>query len=439
MENNVATLLVILLADLFVYRTFAKSLYDNDITNDKRIYIGYASIVAFIYVIARSFVLKHGDEVEMLVCIIFLLLISDTGWRRKIWITVSTIVSITLIQQFVFFFLDIDILYRDFIDFGALNITMAIIVIAVAFVIKIIRVNIRKRMLLGDVPQYLYLSIIFGFCAVIFPLLVMFNEENAVPFKLKSVVIAISYIGLLCGAISCLLFMKNRNEKIKYYNENKMKEKMLTLQQSHYEDIVKSYEAIRLFKHDIKGHLRVLAELERNKEYKKLHNYMSKLQDTLDTYKVFQCDNVYVGAIINSFNEDIKRNSIDFHVEYSINGSLTMDSMDICSLIHNLVSNAIEETCKVDKHRRKIVLRIISIYKNIIIEISNPISDTFTMDNIELGLTTKHDKSEHGLGLLNIHQIVDSYDGNIKYTEKENTLKASVVLQDVVQIDQEEV
>lgn len=436
MENSVITILVILLTDLFVYRTFAKALYGDAITNSKKFYCIYTSIAILVYVLAHSYIIENGDEVEMIVCTLFLLLICNTNWKKRILITISTIVSIALIQQFVFFFMDKNALYHEFLDFDEINVILAIVVLLIALLIHFIKSKRSSESSYADIPNYLYINVIIGLSAAIIPMLVIFIRDDIIPTALKFTIISVSYFGLLCGVVTCILFMKNRNEKNKYYQENLMKEKLLKLQENHYEDIVKNYESLRHFKHDIKGHLRVLFELEKNKDYEKLYEYTAQLQDTIDRHSNFQCDNVYISAIINSFNEEVKVNDIDFYIEYSINGFITMESMDICSLIHNLVSNAIEETKKVELDRRKISLKIISLDCNLLIEISNTLSDDFDMTFIEEGKTSKKtDRENHGIGVQNIKSIVSKYDGDIKYTEEKYVLKASVVLMNIIEIN----
>ena len=81
-----------------------------------------------------------------------------------------------------------------------------------------------------------------------------------------------------------------------------------------------------------------------------------------------------------------------------------MKSADICSLIQNIVMNAIEATCKLDIPYRKVQLKLNYIPGGLNIECYN-----HTMKNTDLNLfshTSKKDKKNHGIGLKIIESII---------------------------------
>lgn len=425
------------LLDLLIYGIFAKVLYSKDITKNRMVYIVYTAIVIAVYIIGYNYLIEYWVEVGMITVILFLLVISNARWLKKIWIMFSTITLITLIQQFVFLFLGYDVLLLENPTLGLSNIIMGIFVLLISGFIYVIKMKMDLKLSFENTPFYLYANIILGISTSFFPLLIAFGVEDKISSELKVIIAMVSYLALACTAITVILFVKNRNEKKKYFNETLIQEKLLQSQKSHYEDMVKNYEAIRIFKHDINGHLRVLLGLEQTKQYDKFHEYTLELQDFIKAHNSFQCNNVYIAAIINSFNEECKAGKIEFSVEYSVKGSINMSSIDICSLLHNLISNAVEETKKVLRIDKKVTLKIINIDTALLIDISNPLSSDFDQSNMELGKTTKSDKDEHGIGSKSIHQMIDMYDGDLKYYINNNTIKISIVLIDILNIEGE--
>lgn len=434
MIDNTLFLIAGQILDLLVYGIFAKVLYDKNITKNRWVYIVYITIIIIMYIFGYNYCILYWDEVGMMVVTLFLLLISDGKWLKKIWIMLSTIILITLIQQLVFLFLDYDVLYLETPTFGLVNIMVGIFVLLVAGGIYVIKMKLTLKLTFEEIPLYLYTNIILGISASFFPLLIAFEIGDAIPPRVEISIAIISYLGLACTAVTVVLFVKNSNEKKEYFNEILIQDKLLQLQKEHYEEMVKNYEAIRVFKHDINGHLRVLLGLEKNKQYDKFHAYTLELQNFIKKHNSFQCDNVYITAIINSFNEECKENSINFCVEYSAKTKINMNSIDICSLLHNLISNAIEETKKVINTEKKIVLKIITIDNTLLIDISNPLSSSFTKENLELGRTTKCDKKNHGIGIKSMYQIIEAYDGDLEYYIFNERLETSIVLINVLDL-----
>lgn len=422
------------LLDLLVYGIFAKVLYNKDITKNKMVYIIYTIVVVSVYIWGDKYLIEYWNEAGMIAVILFLLIISTSKWLKRIWIMFSTIALITLIQQFIFLFLNTNVLMLEGTSFGMMNILIGIIVLLVAGMIQLIKLKIGMRLKLGEIPFYLYANIVLGTSTSFFPLLITFGIEDKISFMLKTVVVFVSYLGLACTAITVILFVKNRNEKNKYFNETIVQEKLLQSQRAHYKDMVNNYEATKVFKHDISGHLRVLLGLEQSKQYDKFLAYTLELQNFLEDHNCFQCNNVYIGAIVNSFYEECKTNKINFVIEYSVKRNINMSAIDICSLLHNLISNAVEETKKVIKLEKKITLKIINIDSTLLIDISNPLSEMFTKSNIKIGNTTKHDKTTHGIGIKSIHQIVDAYEGDVKYFIDDNSIRTSIVLINILDI-----
>ena len=82
---------------------------------------------------------------------------------------------------------------------------------------------------------------------------------------------------------------------------------------------------------------------------------------------------------------------------------------ELCSLLGNLVDNAIEATLKIrDTEKRRIFVKPIAKNGNFI--------------------TWKTDKINHGIGLLSIKNIIDKYEGAIESNFKNHVFKSTIIL-----------
>ena len=117
---------------------------------------------------------------------------------------------------------------------------------------------------------------------------------------------------------------------------------------------------------------------------------------------------------------------MSIHAEYPKNCSI--DSVDLCTILTNLLDNAIEacERCS-PEIERKIKLTIRRIHQFIIIKIENSSSTTPTIRNEKM-MTTKINKSMHGWGIQNVRAAVEKYHGVMEYDYKNNIFTMNVML-----------
>lgn len=352
---------------------------------------------------------------------------------KRIWITLSTVTIVLVVQQFVSLIINPKIFSASNMNsFGVINAYMGIIVLIVAGIIKFVKMKKVDDFHFDDIPSYLYTNIILGLCAGVFPLTIINYLGKGILGRLYYLIMFVSYLGLVFSTITVILFIKNFQEKNKYLNESRLKDELLMIQKEYYDETVKNYEYIRSFKHDIKAHLRVLLQLEKYQNYKELHDHLTKLQDKIQEYGKYQCSNIYIAAVINSFQKSIEENQIDMNVQYNVNGIIEIDSIDLCSLFNNLLSNAITEEMQVNFCQRQISLTILNFENHLKIQITNHVTDKFDIENIKKMKTTKSNQKDHGIGLQNIQKIVKKYYGQMSYQYNNMEFTIFIILQNVV-------
>ncbi len=199
------------------------------------------------------------------------------------------------------------------------------------------------------------------------------------------------------------------------------------------DNYIKHSTEIRAIEHDIKNTLLAAISLIENQEYDKFKNYffsaMADLQkaDTLDT----GIKNAYINAIIQQKYAECKYPEIsfacsasgDFKNHEEIN---SMDIIDICVIICNLLDNAIEAYDGKSK-KYEININLDSVYNKYRIEVSNPISQSLLEKNPDLK-TNKPDAKNHGLGIKSIKSRAEKYNGSTEFTEEDGKFVARVWL-----------
>ena len=104
---------------------------------------------------------------------------------------------------------------------------------------------------------------------------------------------------------------------------------------------------------------------------------------------------------------------------------------DVCSMFANLIDNAIEANLNIysDNLEKEIVLKSAYISEVCVIKIENNKENQVLSKNSNF-ITTKKDKYAHGIGLKNVREIVNKYNGEtvVDYTETRFIVKILIPL-----------
>lgn len=416
--------------DIINYLVIGNSIFKIKYEKHKKIReIKILSLVIFlIYVVLCNQIKEIWIDLNALICLITVSIIFRCGFLKTVKIVVVSILITTLLEQFIGSFISYDLNNICSFNFIFSN---SVRFVFIMFTAQIINFIFNKTNLLTDLPGYIYVNMIFGFSATMFPLFVVQTYKLAIKSRLVIVTTAIAYINIVISLISIFMFIRNRNEKNQYYLDSIMKDKTLKLQEDYYKKIIDNYSNIRKFKHDIKGHLAVVNELINSKNYDEANVYIGNMSEAITGKDIYNTNNIYISSILNSFDQSFIDNKIEFDLSYYIISDLKMNSMDICSLFYNLILNEVEANLKIED-KRFIKLYIANIKNNVLIKIVNPVDENFNLDIIKENKTTKEDKENHGFGLITINNIISKYNGNIDYSIHDQYLIADITILNVL-------
>lgn len=416
--------------DIINYLVIGNSIFKIKYEKHKKIReIKILSLVIFlIYVVLCNQIKEIWIDLNALICLITVSIIFRCGFLKTVKIVVVSILITTLLEQFIGSFISYDLNNICSFNFIFSN---SVRFVFIMFTAQIINFIFNKTNLLTDLPGYIYVNMIFGFSATMFPLFVVQTYKLAIKSRLVIVTTAIAYINIVISLISIFMFIRNRNEKNQYYLDSIMKDKTLKLQEDYYKKIIDNYSNIRKFKHDIKGHLAVVNELINSKNYDEANVYIGNMSEAITGKDIYNTNNIYISSILNSFDQSFIDNKIEFDLSYYIISDLKMNSMDICSLFYNLILNAVEANLKIED-KRFIKLYIANIKNNVLIKIVNPVDENFNLDIIKENKTTKEDKENRGFGLITINNIISKYNGNIDYSIHDQYLIADITILNVL-------
>lgn len=241
-----------------------------------------------------------------------------------------------------------------------------------------------------------------------------FYLEKIINIKIVIIFIMISIVISL--VVSYYMYAK-LSLKSKLEIELQLEKQKILYEQKNYFNIKKQFDYINITKHDMKNHLAYIKYYITSNNNQMALNYINNYCDKMNLEVFFPLSNVTLNFIINYKVELAQKHDIQCEGYIENIKNIEIDKFDLCSLIGNLMDNAIEAEQKESK--RKIIIRINRYAGYFVILIQNKIEKSVLNDNINLN-TTKQDSNMHGYGIQQIKNIVERYNGLLDIYEKNN-------------------
>lgn len=431
---NWLILLVKQFIDIIKYLLIADALFDlkwDKYQKLKEIII-LSVLIIITYLLLFNYIIDIWIDLNLVICIICLFIMLKTkNFNKTVKIISIVIITETVIEQVMSIFFRYNIYNIDYCELIFSNIMKLFLILSMTLITKTFKLCKKIKQNVMYISSYMYMNIIFGFTATIFPLFIVYSYSYIMKLKTVIFIIFISYCNMLITIFSMNLFIKNKNEKDKYYLESLIKDQTIKLQEDYYQKLIDNYTNIRNFKHDVKAHYHILNNLLENHNYEEAKLYLKKMSDKISSSDLYNTNNIYISTILNSFDQMFKENNIKFTFTYNVNNSLNMDNMDICSLFHNLIINTIEANIKITSNRF-VSLTITNIKNNLLIKLINPIINEDELIYLMEMKSSKSDSENHGVGLKIINDIIEKYNGKNDYQIEDNLLINTIVLLNVV-------
>lgn len=179
--------------------------------------------------------------------------------------------------------------------------------------------------------------------------------------------------------------------------------------------------------HDLRKHIQVMEELKQPVISSELKEYTNEFENTVLPLMVQQyCDNVILNTVIADKMDYCKKHDIHFHVDIRDVDLDFMEAIDITTIFGNILDNAIEACEKIKEKEREIHLKVHPFNAFIYIYLSNS-----CLSAIKWSADGKpvSDKGEYrGLGLDNVENVLERYDGNMQFSVEEQNFFVEIMI-----------
>ena len=191
-------------------------------------------------------------------------------------------------------------------------------------------------------------------------------------------------------------------------------------------------DEVRTIKHDIKNHINLLNMYYSKGQYDKLGEYLGQLNTEIVEIKpLTYSKNQLVDYILMSYSEKFKNEGFEFTAFAPVQDDLPIPDSELCSLVTNILSNALEACKKSCKDTEGFVRYRMSMTKSKIqIKCENSCDKKKNISPTQNVLETeKSNKSgSHGYGMGIIKNICEKHGGAILFSAEDGVFTLNAVL-----------
>lgn len=210
-----------------------------------------------------------------------------------------------------------------------------------------------------------------------------------------------------------IMYIEKKNEIELVNNQNEMIEK-------NYQEMLLLYQKRERVFHDMKNHLSVLSLLISEKDLERAESYINKINEPiLELEHKKYTGNRIVDIILADKTEKAQTYDIPLEIKSSTLDIGRVHDLDWCSILANLMDNAIEACLKLDESERWIKVVLNQNECATMIEVSNSFNGIIKEIN-GIFESSKINKSLHGLGMKSVQSSVEKYNGILESRYERN-------------------
>ncbi|MDF2941276.1 MAG: hypothetical protein K0S01_134 [Herbinix sp.] len=381
-------------------------------------FLEYASYIIYYLLITVSYLVINIPIIMMLINImgfIFLSLNYKVSNKQRVLSTLFIYIILLCIESFVVLitgYINFPLFERNYYTsiFGIIFIH--ILTYAVVLVLQNFH-NIKNG---KEVSLSYWISIVTILLLTLYIIMTLFYARG---LSIIQIILCIFFLFVL----NIVTFTLYDNIITSY--EDKMEKRMLLQQNRYYENQFELMKKVllttRSFRHDIVNHLTIIQMMVQKNEQSRLVEYLANLLKVSNQHEKFiRSGNIIIDCILNYKLQVIEQKDIQVLLDINIPEELTIDPLDMTVILGNLLDNAINASDKLGKENRKISI-IIRLDKDVLrINIKNKYNGVVLYKGDKI-ITSQKDKLNHGIGLMNVKNVIDKYQGifNIEITEND--------------------
>ncbi len=245
----------------------------------------------------------------------------------------------------------------------------------------------------------------------------------------QTILLLISSLGMIGMNIVVFYLLKDIVDREAQIFEDKIFRLKAKNQADMCRSISENFDKQKKKTHEFKNKIICIETLIERNQFSKLEEYVkgiySKLDNELDA---IDTNNIIVNAILNTKYQEAEESGIVFVFRINDLSGLRINDEDIVTILSNLLNNAIEACKKCDINRRILKLKFVNEDEMIKIGVRNTFDNPIIYENGEIRSTKPERVEVHGVGIKNIIEIIEKYDGSYVIKNNDQEFYFSIII-----------
>ena len=190
-------------------------------------------------------------------------------------------------------------------------------------------------------------------------------------------------------------------------------------------EIQNMYRQVRGWRHDYRNHINNMKIQLSQENYDGLSDYLDELADDLDTVDtVIKTGNVMADAILNSKLNVAEKMNVQLNVKANVPEMLPMSDVELCSVLGNMLDNAVEACGTLPEEERFMRVYIGKLKGQLYLSVQNSAGKV----RKEKGSYLSTKEGEHGYGLFRIDRVAKKYGGYVNRQNEEGIFATEIMI-----------
>lgn len=243
--------------------------------------------------------------------------------------------------------------------------------------------------------------------------------------RILQIYIVVSIVLLIILTLFYAIFLMmalslNKNARLQQENH------FLSLQQARYENLCSAIEEARQARHDIRHHFLQLSSLAEKGDLEKIKEYLSNANSKIPDYDLHFCENQVADSVISHYAALAKRENIPFQANAALPAHISIDQIDMCLVLSNLLENALEASLKAKPFNRRIHAEVYLHHKHLLlIQVENTFEGKIQEKN---HIFQSSKRPGNGVGIQSVRHIAEKSGGDSSFTYENGVFTAKIML-----------
>ena len=243
--------------------------------------------------------------------------------------------------------------------------------------------------------------------------------------RILQIYIVVSIVLLIILTLFYAIFLMmalslNKNARLQQENH------FLSLQQARYENLCSAIEEARQARHDIRHHFLQLSSLAEKGDLEKIKEYLSNANSKIPDYDLHFCENQAADSVISHYAALAKRENIPFQAKADLPAHISIDQIDMCLVLSNLLENALEASLKAKPFNRRIHAEVYLHHKHLLlIQVENTFEGKIQEKN---HIFQSSKRPGNGVGIQSVRHIAEKNGGDSSFTYENGVFTAKIML-----------